>query len=53
MAGVNRMNEKEVRESTRIDTGKEIRLEGTTICPGVGIGRVRASDQRRIYKKAG
>jgi hypothetical protein len=53
LAGVNKMNEKAAPECTRIETDKEIRLEGTTICPGIGIGRVRALDQKRIYKKAG
>ena len=39
------MNEKELRESTRIETGKEIRLKGITICPGIGIGRGRVLDR--------
>ncbi len=39
------MNEKELGESTRIETGKEIRLKGITICPGIGIGRGRVLDR--------
>jgi phosphotransferase system enzyme I (PtsI) len=39
------MTEKELRESARIETGKEVRLQGTTICPGIGIGHVRVLDR--------
>jgi len=42
------MNEKELGECTRIETGKEIKLKGITICPGIGIGHIRILD-REIY----
>jgi phosphotransferase system enzyme I (PtsI) len=40
-----KMDEKELPKSSRFKTGNEIKLRGTTICPGIGIGQVRVLDR--------
>ena len=40
-----KMDEKGLPERTQFETGNEIKLSGTTICPGIGIGRVRVIDR--------
>ena len=40
-----KMDEKGLPEPTWFETGNGIKLSGTTICPGIGIGRVRVIDR--------
>jgi len=46
-----KMDEKELPEGTRLETGNEINLRGTTICPGIGIGQVRVLDREFIVPR--
>ena len=39
------MDEKGLHERTLFETDHEIKLKGTTICPGIGIGQVRVIDR--------
>jgi phosphoenolpyruvate-protein kinase (PTS system EI component) len=41
-------DEKGALERIRYGSGNEIELRGTTICPGIGIGRVRVLDRERV-----
>jgi len=45
------MNENGLPERTRLETGNEINLRGTTICPGIGIGQVRVLDREFIVPR--
>jgi len=46
-----KMDEKGLPERTRLETGNEINLRGTTICPGIGIGQVRVLDREFIVPR--
>jgi phosphotransferase system enzyme I (PtsI) len=46
-----KMNENGLPEDTRFKTGNEIKLRGTTICPGIGIGQVRVLDREFIVPR--
>jgi len=46
-----KMDKKELPERTRLETGNEINLRGTTICPGIGIGQVRILDREFIVPR--
>jgi len=46
-----KMDEKRLPERTRFETGNEIKLGGTTICPGIGIGRVRVLDRELVVPR--
>ncbi len=46
-----KMDEKGLPKNSQFKTGNEIKLRGTTICPGIGIGRVRVLDQEFIIPK--
>jgi len=43
-----KMDEKGLPERSRFKTGNEIKLRGTTICPGIGIGQARVLDREFI-----
>jgi len=45
---VAKMDKKEKSEHSRPGSGDEIELGGTTIYPGIGIGRVRVLDRERV-----
>jgi len=36
-----KMDKKRLSERSQFETGNEIKLKGTTICPGIGIGQAR------------
>ena len=46
-----KMDEKGLPEDTRFETGNEIKLRGTTICPGIGIGQVRILNREFIIPR--
>jgi len=46
-----KMDEKGLPKNSQFKTGNEIKLRGTTICPGIGIGRVRVLDQEFIIPR--
>jgi len=46
-----KMDKKGLPERTRLETGNEINLRGTTICPGIGIGQVRVLDREFIVPR--
>jgi len=43
-----KMDKKGLPERTRLETGNEIKLSGTTICPGIGIGQARVLNREFI-----
>jgi phosphotransferase system enzyme I (PtsI) len=45
------MDEKGLPKPTRFGTENEIKLRGTTICPGIGIGQVRVLDREFIIAR--
>jgi len=45
------MNENGLPEDTRFETGNEIKLRGTTICPGIGIGQARVLDREFLVPR--
>jgi phosphotransferase system enzyme I (PtsI) len=49
---VAKMDEKEAIERIRFGGGDEVELRGTTICPGIGIGRVRVLDRERVVLRS-
>jgi len=51
MVMVTKMDKKGLPERTRLETGNEIKLRGTTICPGIGIGQVRVLDREVIVPR--
>jgi len=46
-----KMDEKGLPEDTRFKTGNEIKLKGTTICPGIGIGQARVLDREFLIPR--
>jgi len=46
-----KMDEKGLPEDTRFKTGNEIKLRGTTICPGIAIGQARVLDREFIIPR--
>jgi phosphotransferase system enzyme I (PtsI) len=46
------MDKKRVPEHIPFGSGDEIELKGTTICPGIGIGRVRVLDRERVVLRS-
>ena len=46
-----KMDKKGLPERTRLETGNEIKLRGTTICPGIGIGQARVLDREFIIPR--
>jgi phosphoenolpyruvate-protein kinase (PTS system EI component) len=46
-----KMDEKGLPERIGFETGDEIELRGTTICPGIGVGRVRVLDRELVIPK--
>jgi phosphoenolpyruvate-protein kinase (PTS system EI component) len=51
MVMVAKMDEKGAPEHIHSRSGDEIELRGITICPGIGIGRVRVLDRRRVFPR--
>ena len=51
MQAIMKMDEKGLPERIRFETGDEIELRGTTICPGIGIGRVRVLDRELVIPR--
>jgi phosphotransferase system enzyme I (PtsI) len=45
------MNENGLPENTRFEAGNEIKLRGTTICPGIGIGQARVLDREFLVPR--
>jgi phosphotransferase system enzyme I (PtsI) len=48
---VAKMDKEETSEHSRPGSGDEIQLRGTTIYPGIGIGRVRVLDRERVVSE--
>ena len=46
-----KMDKKGLPERTRLETGNEINLRGTTICPGIAIGQARVLDLEFIIPR--
>jgi len=51
MVMATKMDGKGTPEHTRSRSGDELELRGTTIYPGIGIGRVRVLDRERVVSK--
>jgi len=51
MVMVTKMDGKGTPEHIRSRSGEEVELRGTTIYPGIGIGRVRVLDRERVVSK--
>jgi phosphotransferase system enzyme I (PtsI) len=49
---VTKMDEKGAPEHIHLGSEDEIELRGTTICPGVGIGKVRVLDRERVVLRS-
>jgi phosphotransferase system enzyme I (PtsI) len=49
---VSAMDDKDLLECSRLKSGNEIELRGTTICPGIGIGRARVLDRERFVLRS-
>ncbi len=46
------MDEKGAPEGIRFGSGDEVELRGTTICPGIGIGRARVLDRELVVLRS-
>jgi signal transduction protein with GAF and PtsI domain len=52
MVMATKMDKKRTPEHIPFGSGYEIELRGTTICPGIGIGRVRVLDRERVVLRS-
>lgn len=49
---VRKMYKKKRSERIHFGSGDELNLRGTTICPGIGIGKVRVLDRQRVASRS-